>query len=180
VSYEEAVRRTLAELNSAGFAVDERSCKNFWRPGNRFYGFNCTVRSPEGQLFELQVHSQSSRDAWLETHHAYEVLRRTTQSPARRVEAFLEMLSINRRHGMPDEVPVRLAESFPAKDASFAKWIQLNRGVWWAYLEVLRADGRDFAGVAARFGLTAQDFPVSPDLEHQLERQSVDLLRAVP
>ncbi|MEV6797880.1 toxin glutamine deamidase domain-containing protein [Micromonospora rifamycinica] len=180
VSYEEAVRRILAELNGAGFTVDERSCKNFWRAGNRFYGFNCTVRSPEGQLFELQVHSQSSRAAWLETHHAYEVLRRTTQSPVRRVEAFLEMLSINRCHGMPAEVPTRVAESFPAKDASFAKWIHLNSGVWSSYIEVLRADGRDFAGVAARFGLTAQDFPVSPELERQMERQSVDLLRSVP
>ncbi|WP_084261568.1 toxin glutamine deamidase domain-containing protein [Micromonospora rifamycinica] len=180
VSYEEAVRRILAELNSAGFTVDEGSCKNFWRAGNRFYGFNCTVRCPEGQLFELQVHSRSSRAAWLETHHAYEVLRRTTQSPVRRVEAFLEMLSMNRCYGMPAEVPTRLAESFPAKDASFAKWIHLNRGVWWSYIEVLRADGRDFAGVAARFGLTAQDFPVSPELERQLERQSVDLLRSVP
>ncbi|MEV4829031.1 toxin glutamine deamidase domain-containing protein [Micromonospora sp. NPDC049257] len=180
VSYEQAVHGTVAELSRAGFTVDERSCKNFWRSGNRFYGFNCTVRSPQGQLFELQVHSQASRAAWLATHRAYEVLRRTTQSPAQRVEAFLEMLSINRRHGMPAEVPTQLAEFFAAKDATFAKWIHLNRGVWWSYIEALRTDGRDFAGVAAQFGLTAQDFPVSPELEHHMERQSVDLLRSVP
>ncbi|MBM7080501.1 toxin glutamine deamidase domain-containing protein [Micromonospora humida] len=178
--YEPAVRRTLAELNGAGFAVDGNSCKNFWRAGNRFYGFNCTVRSPEGQLFELQVHSRSSRAAWLETHHAYEVLRRTTQSPLRRVEAFLEMLSINRRHGMPAEVPARLAESFPAKDASFARWLHLNRSVWRSFLEALRVEGSGFTDVAARFGLTAQDFPVSPELEPQLEPPIADLLRSVP
>ncbi|MEV4724309.1 toxin glutamine deamidase domain-containing protein [Micromonospora humida] len=178
--YEPAVRRTLAELNGAGFVVNESSCKNFWRAGNRFYGFNCTVRSPEGQLFELQVHSRSSRAAWLETHHAYEVLRRTTQSPLRRVEAFLEMLSINRRYGMPSEVPARLAESFPAKDASFARWLHLNRGVWRSYLEALRVEGSAFTDVTARFGLTAQDFPVSPELEPQLEPPIADLLRSVP
>ncbi|MFY1586639.1 toxin glutamine deamidase domain-containing protein [Micromonospora sp. WMMD734] len=177
--YEPAVRRTLAELNGAGFAVDGSSCKNFWRAGNRFYGFNCTVRSPEGQLFELQVHSRSSRAAWLETHHAYEVLRRTTQSPVRRVEAFLDMLSINRRHGMPSEVPARLAESFPAKDASFARWLHLNRSVRRSYLEALRMEGSVFTDIAARFGLTAKDFPVSPELEPQLEPPVADLLRSV-
>ncbi|MFJ6195297.1 toxin glutamine deamidase domain-containing protein [Micromonospora sp. NPDC092111] len=178
--YERAVRGVLEELRRAGFTVGDRSCKNFWRVGNRFYGFNCTVSSPEGQLFELQLHSQSSRAAWLETHHAYEVLRRTVQSPARRVHAFLEMLAINRRSGIPDEVPTRLSVVFPAKDASFAKWVHLNASIWRSYTELLRAEGRDFADVALRFGLTAQDFPISPELEQQLERLSVDLLRSVP
>ncbi|MFF5171644.1 toxin glutamine deamidase domain-containing protein [Micromonospora sp. NPDC000089] len=175
-----AVALILDDLRSSGFEVADRSCKNFWRSGNRFYGFNCTIRSPEGQLFELQIHTEASRSAWQATHDAYEVLRRSSRSPASRVHAFLEMLSMNRRMGMPEEVLADLADRFPAKDASFGKWIHGNKGVWQEFLNDLAAEGRGFAELTRRYGLTAKDFPISPDLLDKMEQASVELLRSVP
>ncbi|WP_346119680.1 toxin glutamine deamidase domain-containing protein [Micromonospora coerulea] len=178
--YQSAVESVLAELGAVGFAVRDVDCKNFWRGGNRFYGFNCTVRSPEGQLFELQLHSEASRSAWLETHHSYEQLRRLDGSPSQRVEAFLRMLAINRTHGMPDEIPRKLSLRFPAKDATFAKWISGNAAVWQQYLTDLRARGLTFADVVRGHGLTAEDFPVPQELYGRLGEANVDVLRALP
>ncbi|WP_319463779.1 toxin glutamine deamidase domain-containing protein [Micromonospora sp. RTP1Z1] len=178
--YRAAVEGVLAELRAAGFAVQDVDCKNFWRTGNRFYGFNCTVRSPGGQLFELQLHSEASRTAWLETHHSYERLRRLDESPSQRVEAFLRMLAINRAHGMPDDVPRELSLRFPAKDATFAKWISVNSVVWQRYLTELRAEGRTFADVVREYGLIAEDFPIPQELYGRLGEANVDVLRALP
>ncbi|RZU73414.1 papain fold toxin 1 (glutamine deamidase) of polymorphic toxin system [Micromonospora kangleipakensis] len=178
--YQAAVEGVLAELSAAGFAVRDVDCKNFWRAGNRFYGFNCTVRSPGGQLFELQLHSEASRAAWLETHHSYERLRRLDESPSQRVEAFLRMLAINRAHGTPDDVPWELSLRFPAKDATFAKWISVNGAVWQQYLTELRAEGRTFADVVRGYGLTAKDFPIPQEIYGRLGEANVDVLRALP
>ncbi|SCG67108.1 toxin glutamine deamidase domain-containing protein [Micromonospora coxensis] len=178
--YAVAVDRVLDELRRDGFSVDDRACKNFWRAGNRFYGFNCTVRSPEGQVFELQLHTESSRAAWLQTHHAYEVLRRSDRSPVERLEALLEMLAVNRRAGMPDEVPLRLDSKFPTKDGSFAKWISVYPETWAAYRRALETAGSRFVDVVGRLGLTGHDFPIAPELEHRMERSDVDLLRSLP
>ncbi|MEV4488751.1 toxin glutamine deamidase domain-containing protein [Micromonospora coxensis] len=178
--YAVAVDQVLDELRRDGFSVDDRDCKNFWRVGNRFYGFNCTVRSPEGQVFELQLHTDSSRAAWLQTHHAYEILRRSDRSPVERMEALLEMLAVNRRTGMPDEVPLQLDSKFPAKDGSFAKWISVYPETWAAYRRALESAGSRFVDVVGRLGLTARDFPIAPGLEHRMERSDVDLLRSLP
>ncbi|RGC69635.1 hypothetical protein C5N14_04335 [Micromonospora sp. MW-13] len=178
-AYRLALEGVLAGLENLGFDVDDGGCKNFWRIGNRFYGFNCTLRAPSGQIFELQLHSDASRDAWQRTHEAYEILRLLKESPSRRVDAFLEMLAVNRRCGMPQAVPQGLSLRFPAKDASFARWISLNRGAWHRYLGHLEARGESFSEVVERCGLTREDFPVSRQLERILEKEIVDLLRSI-
>ncbi|TDC31392.1 toxin glutamine deamidase domain-containing protein [Micromonospora sp. KC213] len=178
--YADSVERFLAGLEQAGFGVSDNLCKNFWRVGNRFYGFNCTIRSPEGQVFELQLHSERSRAVWLTTHNAYEVLRRADQPGPHRVRAFLKMLFLNKEHGMPDAVPERLGERFAPKDATFAKWIHRNGGCWRQYLRELDAAGLNFAEEVRRCGLTRGDFPIASDLEHKMERADVDLLRHLP
>ncbi|WP_320069067.1 hypothetical protein [Micromonospora sp. RTGN7] len=178
-TYRLALESVLAGLESLGFDVDDDGCKNFWRSGNRFYGFNCRLRSPSGQVFELQLHSDASRDVWQRTHEAYEVLRLLKESPSRRVDAFLEMLAVNRRCEMSEAVPQGLSLRFPSKDASFARWISLNQGVWRRYLDHLEDRGESFSEVVARCGLTREDFPVSRKLERILEKESVDLLRNI-
>ncbi|MFC8846238.1 MULTISPECIES: hypothetical protein [unclassified Micromonospora] len=177
--YKPALEAILARLTSLGFDAEDDSCKNFWHPGNRFYGFNCTMRSPSGQVFELQLHSNASREAWLRTHQAYGVLRRESEPSFRRLPAFLEMLRVNRESGLPDSVPEGLSLRFPAKDATFAKWISGRQAVWRDYLEWLCSRGESFRDVVAGFGLTADDFPVSEQLINLLEREDVDLLRDI-
>ncbi|SCL54154.1 Papain fold toxin 1, glutamine deamidase [Micromonospora citrea] len=175
--YGQAVRAVIAELIEAGYTVHPEACKNFWRAGNRFYGFNCTVVSPQGQTFELQLHSDQSRNAWLSTHQSYEVLRRSSEPPERRVRALLKMLATNRELGMPGQVPRDLHEDFPTKDSTFAKWILANRRVWGDYLHWLRRQGRSFSEAVGEFGLTVDDFPIAPELLTRLDEGDVDLLR---
>ncbi|MGW1057203.1 hypothetical protein [Micromonospora rubida] len=175
-SYRLAVEETLAALVSLGFQVEDGECKNFWRAGNRFYGLNCTVRAPSGQLFEVQLHSDASREAWQRTHEAYEKLRLLAEPAHRRVNAFLEMLSVNRRHGMPEAVPPGLSRRFSPKDASFAKWISDNRVAWRTYLSYLESRGESFSDVVVQFGLSRQDFPISERIERILGKENVDIL----
>lgn len=178
--YAEAVELVLAGLVEAGFSVPSSTCKNFWRPGNRFYGLNCTLRSPEGMLIELQLHTPASREAWLATHGEYEVVRRPSNSPKRRIEAFLRMLVANRERGLPDALPAGLDLRFRPKDATFAKWISQNPDAWREYRGWLSRHGTSLAQVVREFELGSRDFPVAPHVAEELERESVELLRDLP
>lgn len=71
--YADGVGSDCARLKSAGFElVDSRN----WWPHDEYKGLNSWWRVPEnGQLFEVQFHTQASLDAKEETHAAYERLR---------------------------------------------------------------------------------------------------------
>ncbi|MEV1146363.1 toxin glutamine deamidase domain-containing protein, partial [Micromonospora sp. NPDC049799] len=178
--YRDAVVSVLDELAASGFVVRDNARKNFWHSGNKFYGFNCTVVAPDGLAFELQLHTELSRAAWLATHEAYEVLRQEALPAEERVHAFLDMLATNRSFGMPERVPVGLSEHFPTKNSTFAKWILANPQVWQDYRNWLLETGQSFRQVVEERGLRAQDFPMSSDLLERLESDSVDLLRDLP
>ncbi|MET8362117.1 toxin glutamine deamidase domain-containing protein [Micromonospora sp. NPDC005194] len=179
--YSNAVDLVLAGLVEAGFSVPARSaCKNFWRQGNRFYGLNCTLRSPDGMLIELQLHTPISREAWLATHEEYEVLRRSSNGPEHRVGALLRMLAANRARGLPDSLPDGLDLRFPAKDATFAKWISQNVDVWREYQAWLGRQGTSLPQVVQGLGLGLRDFPVAPQVVEELEHEVVELLRDLP
>ncbi|MDG4836840.1 toxin glutamine deamidase domain-containing protein [Micromonospora sp. WMMD967] len=178
--YTEAVELVLAGLVEAGFSVPSSTCKNFWRPGNRFYGLNCTLRSPDGMLIELQLHTPASREAWLATHEEYEVVRRPSHSPDRRIHAFLRMLVANRERGLPDVLPAGLDLRLRPKDATFAKWISQNPDAWREYRGWLSRHGTSFTQVVREFGLGSRDFPVAPHVAEELEREIVELLRDLP
>ncbi|MEU5674691.1 toxin glutamine deamidase domain-containing protein, partial [Micromonospora sp. NPDC047753] len=178
--YSNAVDLVLAGLTAAGFSVPTSACKNFWRQGNRFYGLNCTLRSPDGMLIELQLHTSLSREAWLATHEEYEVVRRPSNSPERRVEALLRMLSANRSRGLPDALPDGLDLRFPTKDATFAKWISENSDVWRKYRAWLTRQGASLEQVVQGLGLRSRDFPIAPQVVEELEQEIVELLRDLP
>ncbi|MEV4211010.1 toxin glutamine deamidase domain-containing protein [Micromonospora sp. NPDC049662] len=178
--YSQAVDLVLAGLVDAGYSVAPSACKNFWRQGNRFYGVNCTLRSTDGMLIELQLHTPASREVWLATHEDYEVVRRPSNSPQRRVGALLRMLAANRARGLPEALPAELDLRFPPKDATFAKWVSRNSGVWHEYLAWLAREGEDFAGVVRELGLARRDFPVTPQVVGELEQGFVELLRDLP
>ncbi|WP_406077315.1 toxin glutamine deamidase domain-containing protein [Micromonospora sp. NBC_00858] len=178
--YRDAVHLMLAGLVEAGFSVPNSDLKNFWRAGNRFYGFNCTVRSPDGLLLELQLHTRGSREVWMQTHGDYEILRRVSSSPEEHVCALLRMLAANREHRMPERVPPGLEEHFPTKDASFARWLSRNGDAWQKYRSWLDRQGSNFSEVVRQLGLKSGDFPVSEELAPKLEKDFVDVLRDLP
>ncbi|MEU4527715.1 toxin glutamine deamidase domain-containing protein [Micromonospora ureilytica] len=178
--YSNAVDLVLTGLTEAGFSVPTSACKNFWRHGNRFYGLNCTLRSPDGMLIELQLHTSVSREVWLATHEEYEIVRRPSNSPEQRVDALLRMLSANRARGLPDALPGGLDLRFPAKDATFAKWISQNVDVWREYRVWLTRQGTSLAQVVQELGLRSRDFPVAPQVAEELEQDVVELLRDLP
>ncbi|WP_327042709.1 toxin glutamine deamidase domain-containing protein [Micromonospora ureilytica] len=178
--YSNAVDLVLAGLTEAGFSVPTSACKNFWRHGNRFYGLNCTLRLPDGMLIELQLHTSVSREVWLATHEEYEIVRRPSNSPEQRVDALLRMLSANRARGLPDALPGGLDLRFPAKDATFAKWISQNVDVWREYRAWLTRQGTSLAQVVQELGLRSRDFPVAPQVVEDLEQEIVELLRDLP
>ncbi len=72
--YADGVLADCERLKAAGFEhVDSRN----WWPHDEYKGFNSWWRVPEnGQLFEVQFHTQASLDAKEETHAAYERLRK--------------------------------------------------------------------------------------------------------
>ncbi|MEV4761914.1 toxin glutamine deamidase domain-containing protein [Micromonospora chokoriensis] len=176
-NYRVGVDLVLSGLVEAGFSVPQAELKNFWRAGNRFYGFNCTLRSPDGLLVELQLHTRDSREAWMQTHVDYEILRRVGSRPEEHVHAFLRMLAVNRERRMSECVPPGLADRYPTKDASFAKWLSRNGDAWDKYQSWLDSQGVNFSQVAQDLGLDSIDFPVAEDVAVKLEREIVDVLR---
>jgi len=71
--YTEGVYRDCDLLEAAGFQRVER--RNSWE-AEQYKGINSRWRIPlNGQLFEVQFHTQASLDAKQETHWAYEKLR---------------------------------------------------------------------------------------------------------
>ncbi|MEU4339173.1 toxin glutamine deamidase domain-containing protein [Micromonospora lupini] len=178
--YGRAVQLILAGLAEAGFSVPQAALKNFWRAGNRFYGFNSTLRSPDGFLLELQFHTPDSREAWLQTHGDYEILRRPSVRPEAHVQAFLRMLALNRERRLAEGLPPGLENSFPPKDASLAKWVSRNGDGWLRYRAWLESQGINFSQVVQDLGLKRRDFPVAEDIVGELERDFVDVLRDLP
>ncbi|MEU8327405.1 toxin glutamine deamidase domain-containing protein [Micromonospora sp. NPDC048839] len=178
--YTKAVDRIIAGLVEAGISVPASACKNFWRKGNRFYGLNCTLRLLDGMLVELQLHTPASREAWLATHEDYEVVRRPSNRSERRFESLLRMLAANRERGLPNSLPGGLDSRFPAKDATFAKWISQNIDAWREYHVWLAQHGTSLPQVVQNFGLGSRDFPVAPNVAEELEREIVELLRDLP
>ena len=179
--YQPALRRVFAELSSRGYHLVLTADSNYWVPGNRFYGFNCTVRSPLGHVFELQLPTEASWRGQKMTHRLYEIVRQDgaggrPELPARRVHALLQMLATNKHLSMPDAIPPGIVNVVPPNDASFASWIADNQGVWRQYKAWLDLNGRTFAEIAAEFGLAAADFPVSADVAAKLGEADVHLL----
>jgi hypothetical protein len=71
--YSQGVRTDIARLKDAGFEPAE--FRNTWTDPE-YKGINSRWRVPEnGQLFEVQFHTQASFEAKQETHTAYERLR---------------------------------------------------------------------------------------------------------
>ncbi|WBB55548.1 toxin glutamine deamidase domain-containing protein [Verrucosispora sp. WMMD573] len=166
-AYGPAVAALLASLEAQDYQVTD--LKNFWHPGNRFFGLNCTLTAPSGRTFELQFPTDTSYNVGKQTHDQYEVMRDPAQSPAARVHAFLDILAVNKANGIAASMPGGMdsARFDTPKDTSFAKWMASPRqaSIRESYLDWLGQQGLTFADVLAARGLAASDLPgLDPDL----------------
>lgn len=83
-AYTEGVYADCDRLTDAGFELVER--RNSWDK-EQYKGVNSRWRVPvNGQMFEVQFHTQASLDAKEETHWAYEKLRVGVPTPAEQRE----------------------------------------------------------------------------------------------
>ncbi|MEK8108003.1 hypothetical protein NKG94_28925 [Micromonospora sp. M12] len=178
-SYRHGVQLVLAGLLDAGFTVPRSDLKTS--------GGQVTGSMGSTALFDLPTVSSSScsctrdsREAWMQTHGDYEVLRRVSGRPEEHVQAFLRMLATNRERRMSESVPPGLEDYFPTKDASFAKWLSRNGDAWQKYRSWLDYQGVSFSQVVQQMGLTSSDFPVAEDVAAKLEKEIVDVLRGLP
>ncbi|WP_310405982.1 hypothetical protein [Nocardia kruczakiae] len=149
--YLESFEATIERLKEHGYEMVD--IKNFWREGNRYYGMNTTVRTPEGRLFELQFPTDASWRANKLTHEYYEVFRRLDEPIERRVHAFFNTLQINGDLGLAENLPARHDGEPSPVDTGFAKWLRKNPDEWQTYLTWLDENGRSLAWVVDQFGL---------------------------
>ncbi|BCB82509.1 hypothetical protein Pflav_089190 [Phytohabitans flavus] len=169
--YDAVVTAALERLQAEpyNYRYDPADDKSFWRPGNRFYGRNVTLRNPDGHAIELQFPTQASWDAGKLTHDAYERVRldrpdpvtQESLPPHERVRAFLEILKVNRDADLAHRIPGGMDPAL-GKDTSFAKWIAARSEVWTRYEGWLADHGLTFADDVRAHGLGVEDFPVAP------------------
>jgi hypothetical protein len=72
-NYTQGVRDTLGALEQKGYTVVDT--KNFWTEGSPYKGINATLKTPEGQPFELQLHTPESWNLKSATHDAFDISR---------------------------------------------------------------------------------------------------------
>jgi hypothetical protein len=93
--------RIIEALQQAGYAVADAS------PGWKRFGYkgrNVKFVTPNGQQFEVQVHTQASLDAAEECHPLYEEWRLTSTSPERKAELTALQERIFAAVPVPDDV----------------------------------------------------------------------------
>ncbi|MFV2088604.1 toxin glutamine deamidase domain-containing protein, partial [Micromonospora sp. LOL_021] len=157
-----AVSETVDGLVGRGYEVQQ--VKSYWNPGNRFYGLNSVLVSPGGRVFEIQFPTERSWLVGKQTHGWYEVVRDPVRSSESRVEAFLNILAINKSTGVSSQLPVGLdliAEAYGNSiQNGFAKWISdsRRRNVASDFAIWLNEQGIRFSEFAGRFGLDQADF----------------------
>lgn len=157
VGYSATLQAVLDGLSAQGYRLED--VKNFWRDGNRYNGVNVTMRTPGGHLMEVQFPTEASRLLGKRTHKLYEVVRLETATPTARVEAFLDILRLNKETAVAERMPDDLGGLPDAKDTSFEKWTRQAPHVWHAYHQSLAAEDRTFADIVDARGLTIDDFP---------------------
>ena len=85
--------KTIAELKDRGYTIMEVDNKYLNKEG-RYKAIHINAVSPDGQSFELQVHSDKSMEANNATHVLYEEWRNVSTSAERKAELFAEIKAI--------------------------------------------------------------------------------------
>ncbi|HKX29540.1 MAG TPA: hypothetical protein VJ302_17755 [Blastocatellia bacterium] len=86
--------RVLDALEREGY--EKLKVKNTFRPNERYQGINTSFRSPEGQVFELQMHTPESFNVKQNlTHEVYEELRLLPEDSPRAAELKQQIVDIS-------------------------------------------------------------------------------------
>ncbi|WP_433723316.1 toxin glutamine deamidase domain-containing protein [Actinoplanes sp. CA-051413] len=155
--YVEAVQSTLDELATSDLRVDRMV--NFWNNNGRHNGLNVTLVDPQGFLVELQFPTALSLDVSSITHDLYKKVR-LQRAPARqRIEAFLEMLAVNKDNDIGSHRPADLARLPITKtvDTTFRRFIDDEPVMWADYSQYLAQRNQTFDEVLAAHRLTRDD-----------------------
>lgn len=87
-------RKTLEALEAQGYSVIK--VKNTFRPGEAYKGLNTRLKSPDGQVFELQFHTPQSFDMKQNrTHAMYETFRSLPAGHPARDKLLDEMVALS-------------------------------------------------------------------------------------
>ncbi|SNY58627.1 toxin glutamine deamidase domain-containing protein [Paractinoplanes atraurantiacus] len=165
--YGQSVAQILEGMRSAGYTVTK--ILSFWADRlGRHNGLNVSLTDPNGHLLEVQFPTALSRAVGKDTHALYSRVRNDRFSAEERVEALLEIFSVNHQRGLVENQPSDLdtlnaLSPVVNKDTGLASWIRSNRRTWLAYLRSLESSGESFGQVLARHNLQYSDVMMSPD-----------------
>ncbi|GAA2578526.1 hypothetical protein GCM10010435_63680 [Winogradskya consettensis] len=151
--YSRSILSIFEALRQRGFHVGK--VVGFWTPGGRHNGLNATVTDPGGFRFEMQFPTALSWRAAKQTHRLYEILRLHQAPFAVRVDAFVQMLAINKSLALSQHQPADLHDLPVSKqvDSTFATWIAEEDAAWNEYLRMLSVKGATFQNILDRYGL---------------------------
>nr|WP_306206020.1 toxin glutamine deamidase domain-containing protein [Actinoplanes sp. RD1] len=167
-AYGAVVAQALETMRAQGYQVGKP--KNFWAPGNRFFGLNVTVvspptlQSPTGRTFELQFPTEFSLQLGKLTHDPYETLRDVGRTAVERIHAYLDILATNVEKNASQHMPTGMSDRdvFPApKDKSLASWLREgdNDLLFEEYRDWLTQQGGTFAEQLAVRNLDRSNVP---------------------
>ncbi|GHJ48460.1 hypothetical protein Cs7R123_58020 [Catellatospora sp. TT07R-123] len=137
--------------------------RNLWADGNPRPGVEATLRTPQGQSFQVRFATTAALEADRRTEGLHELAARRDERPARRVHALLQITAVSRELGLDAVLPRVPAGWPPPHGTSLADWIAANRAHWDDYQAWLDYHGRDLADVVAEFGLTTADLTKGTD-----------------
>jgi len=100
--YNDAVSDILERIENRGYVVHE--VENYWPAGDAYSGINCVLATPEGLLWELQLHTVGSLAAKQEAHDLYEEFRLPTTPVREKRRLFDEMVERWKWVRIPDGI----------------------------------------------------------------------------
>ncbi|MBU2663547.1 hypothetical protein KOI35_08520 [Actinoplanes bogorensis] len=158
-SYASTVTQVLAGLRELGYRTT--SAADFWADHGRHNGLNVWLTTPEGFKVEIQFPTPLSRALGKETHESYEIVRLGHAPAYRRVNAFLDILAINKRYDVYARRPAELPSigALKKKVTTLASWFASEPGTLAQYKKDLRRRGISFESDLRQHGLDAQDVP---------------------
>jgi hypothetical protein len=95
--------RTIKKLQEKGYDIIEVDNK-YLNPDNNYKAVHINAMSPNGQKFELQIHSPESLGVKNKIHPLYEEWRKVSTSQGRRDELAKQMKEISARLPIPDDI----------------------------------------------------------------------------
>ncbi|MBV1855519.1 hypothetical protein KUA19_35850 [Catellatospora sp. NEAU-YM18] len=160
--YPAGVESSLAGMLERGYG-QVGPIRNLWADGNQRYGVEATLRTPQGQRFQVRFTTAAALEADRRTEGLHEVLWRDDERPARRVHALLQIMAVNRELGLDTTLP-QVPTGWPSPQGTgLGSWIVDNRADWADYQAWLDYHGRSFSDVVAEFGLTTADLMKGTD-----------------